>query len=390
MSTKAERRASYENRVDQDGRLTGKHIKTLLHLQDLHSENDLLKARIAELELQQAKAARCDLLEREVEKLRSDLSKCEELHQMANDAKEKLHQMQKDCLMKIDENCTALTEKHKVEIMRIVSEKLEAENSWVLEKQQLKEKNEGLLKENKILKEQLECLERTGSDAAKLSSALQEAKVTIESLKQNCEQLKEEKSILEKSVRDFSMENESLSTELDSLKSRIAVLEMQSKLAKASKAEEQDQAMEIANLKELIQELEGKNNTLTEEIDKLDKDNKLLEFNLQDSAQALKHMYKERDLLKNRITGLLNEIAALKSQTPEKHTFVDFVHLKRDYNSLKEEHEKLLKRRSSKTNVLPTLKATDTTLVTRASSGGTVRSAAAAAAAAAGRVGSFS
>jgi len=286
--------------------------------------------------------------------------------------------------MKIDENCTALTEKHNIEIMRIVSEKLEAENSWVLEKQQFIEKNEGLLKRNKILKEQLECLERTGSDAAKLSSALQEAKATIESLKQNCEQLKQEKSILEKSVRDFSMENESLSTEVDSLKSRIAVLEMQSKLAKASKAEEQDQAMEIANLKELIQELEGKNETLTEEIDKLDKENKLLEFNLQDSAQTLKHMYKERDLLKNRITGLLNEIAALKSQTPEKHTFVDFVHLKRDYNALKEEHEKLLKRRSSKTNVLPTLKATDSTLVTRASSGGTVRSTAAV-----GRVGSF-
>lgn len=222
----------------------------------------------------------------------------------------------------------------------------------------------------------------------KFSSALQEAKVTIESLKQNCEQLKEEKGILEKSVRDFSMENESLSTEVDSLKSRIAVLEMQSKLAKASKAEEEDRAIEIANLKELIQELEDKNKTLTEEIDKLDKDNKLLEFNLQDSAQALKHMYKERDLLKNRITGLLNEIAALKSYTPDKHTFVDFVHLKRDYNSLKEEHEKLLKRRSSKTKVLPTLKATDTTLVTRASSGGTVRSTAAAAAA--GRVGSFS
>ena len=220
----------------------------------------------------------------------------------------------------------------------------------------------------------------------KLSSALQEAKETIESLKLNCDQLKEEKSILEKSVRDFSIENESLSTEVDSLKSRIAVLEMQSKLAKASKAEEEDQAIEIAKLRELIQELEGKNKTLTEEIDKLDKDNKLLEFNLQDSTQALKHMYKERDLLKNRITGLLNEIAALKSQTPDKNTFVDFVHLKRDYNSLKEEHEKLLKKRSSKTNVLPTLKATDNTLVTRASSGGTVRSTAAAA----GRMGSFS
>ena len=70
MTAKSERRASYENRLEQDGRLAGKHIKTLMHLQDLHSENDLLKARITELELQQTKAARCDLLEFEVETLR--------------------------------------------------------------------------------------------------------------------------------------------------------------------------------------------------------------------------------------------------------------------------------------------------------------------------------
>ena len=70
MTTKSERRVNYEERVEQDGRLTGKHIRTLMHLQDLHSENELLKARIAELELHQAKFARCDLLEREVHKLR--------------------------------------------------------------------------------------------------------------------------------------------------------------------------------------------------------------------------------------------------------------------------------------------------------------------------------
>lgn len=194
----------------------------------------------------------------------------------------------------------------------------------------------------------------------------------MESLRQSNEQLKQEKAVLGKSVQDFSMENETLSSDVDRLKSRIAVLEMQSKLAQASKVEEQDQTAEITKLRELIQELEKKNGTLTEEIDKLDKDNKVLEFNIQDSAQALKSMFKERDLLKNRITGLLNEIAALKSQTPEKHTFVDFVHLKRDYNALKEEHEKLLKRRSSKTNALPTLKSD--TSVGRVSSGGSVRS----------------
>lgn len=372
MSTKSERRTSYEERVEQDGRLTGKHIRTLLHLQDLHSENDLLKARIAELELQQAKAARCDLLEREVEKLRNDLSKCQELHQIAKQSKEKLQQMQRDCLMKIDETCAALTEKHKAEIMRVVSEKLEAENSWVLEKEQITERNEALDRENKLLKEQLESLKTAGSNVGKLSSALQEAKATIETLKQSSKQLEKEKTVLEKSIRDFSMENESLSSAVDRLKSRIAVLEMQSKLAQESKVEEKDQLVEITKLKELIQELERKNETLTEEVDELEKENKVLEFNIQDSAQALKSMFKERDLLKNRITGLINEIAALKSQTPEKHTFVDFVHLKRDYNALKDEHEKLLKRRSSKTNALPTLKSDSS--VSRISSGGSVKS----------------
>ena len=188
--------------------------------------------------------------------------------------------------------------------------------------------------------------------------------------------MKQEKGVLEKTVNDLNMKNETLSSEVDSLKSRIAVLEMQTKLSREAKAEEQGKAMEtnklkeqdeaeIAKLKGLIQKLESKNEALTEANEKLENGNKLLEFNIQDSAQTLKHMYKERDLLKNRITGLLNEIAAMKSQTPEKHTFVDFVHLKRDYNALKDEHEKLLKKRVSKTNVLPTLKG-DAKVVARA------------------------
>lgn len=48
--------------------------------------------------------------------LQGELLKCEELHQIAKEAKDKFQQMQRDCLMKIDENCAALTEKHKVEV----------------------------------------------------------------------------------------------------------------------------------------------------------------------------------------------------------------------------------------------------------------------------------
>lgn len=357
MTAKSERRASYENRVDQDGRLAGKHIKTLMHLQDLHSENDLLKARIAELELQQTKAARCDLLEFEVETLRNDLSKCKELHEIAKDSKEVLQKMQHNCLMKIDETCAALTEKHKAEIMRIVSEKLEAENSWVLERQELTGRNEALNKEISLLKEELESLKTRGNEIRTMSAALEEAKATIESFRKSSEELKLERGVLQKTVRDLSTENESFSAEVDRLRSRVAVLEMQSKLAQAAKAEVQDHAGEMSKLQGLIQELEQKNKTLSEKVDKLESDKNVLEYNLQDSAQALKHVFKERDLLKNRITELLNEIAALKSQTQEKNTFVDFVHLKRDYNALRDEHDKLLKRRSSKTNALPTLKS---------------------------------
>ena len=65
------------------------------------------------------------------------------------------------------------------------------------------------------------------------------------------------------------MKNETLSSEVDSLKSRIAVLEMQTKLSREAKAEEQGKAMEtnklkeqdeaeIAKLKGLIQKLESK------------------------------------------------------------------------------------------------------------------------------------
>ncbi|XP_015770552.1 PREDICTED: uncharacterized protein PFB0145c-like [Acropora digitifera] len=357
MTTKSERRAGYESKVEQDERLAGKHIKTLLHLQDLHSENDLLKARIAELELHHAKAVRCDLLEKEVDKLRTDLAKCEEYHQIAKDSKESLQQMQQSCLRKIDDTCASLTETHKAEIMRIVSEKLEAENSWVLERQELIAKNEALTKEIRMLQEENESLKMHGIESTKLSAALQEAKATIESFKQNSQQLKQEKAVLEKTVREFCTENESLSSEVDRLRSRVAVLEMQSKLAQATKVEIPDNTAELANLQDLTQLLEEKNKSLAEQVDRLENDKQVLEYSLQDSSQALKHAFKERDLLKNRITGLLKEVAALKSQTQERSTFADFVHLKRDYNTLKDEHDKLLKRRSSKTNVLPTLKS---------------------------------
>ena len=69
MSAKS-RRISLEDRAEQEDRLTGKHIRTLLHLQDIHAENERLKQRVTDLELQQVQADRCGILEQEIERLK--------------------------------------------------------------------------------------------------------------------------------------------------------------------------------------------------------------------------------------------------------------------------------------------------------------------------------
>ena len=56
---------------------------------------------------------------------------------MARDSKEKLHEMERSCLMRIDESNAILSAKHKDEVMRIISEKLELENTWLEEKQKV-------------------------------------------------------------------------------------------------------------------------------------------------------------------------------------------------------------------------------------------------------------
>ena len=63
-------RLSLETRVQQDERLTGQHIRTLVFMQDLNCENEKLKLRVSELELKLNQAEKYCALEREVEELK--------------------------------------------------------------------------------------------------------------------------------------------------------------------------------------------------------------------------------------------------------------------------------------------------------------------------------
>lgn len=66
----AQKRQSFEERTEMDERLTSKHIRTLLHLQDVNGEAAKLKQRIAYLEVCEVKAKKCDFFEQELEHLK--------------------------------------------------------------------------------------------------------------------------------------------------------------------------------------------------------------------------------------------------------------------------------------------------------------------------------
>ena len=79
MAAKMQRKISADEKILQEQRLTGKHIRTLLHVQELHEENERFKARIAELEKFEAKAKHAKFLEDEVERLKVKYSLLGEL-----------------------------------------------------------------------------------------------------------------------------------------------------------------------------------------------------------------------------------------------------------------------------------------------------------------------
>ncbi|XP_032225435.2 serine/threonine-protein kinase MRCK alpha [Nematostella vectensis] len=364
-------RVTLEERVEQESRLTGKHIKTLVHLQDIHSENERLKARVAELEICEVRAGRVEGLEREIVRLKDELSSCKEVHECAQNSKVALQKLQKDCLAKIDSSNRLLTEKHKAEMLRLVSQKLEEENNWVTERQKLIEKIRELEELGRCQKDAIDKLENSFHLKNDLDFEIQQRDRELERAKKENKHLNEALLAQQEAIKTLTCENESMQKSMDNLCRDVKVMKMQQKQSRDLTfkmcCETQTDLLgdELESMEEKFFNYEKENSLLRGTIKSNESLIGTLEFNLQDSTQTLKLLYKERDLLKNRITGLLDEIKELRSQKPEsKQTFSDFVQLKRDFTNLRDEHEKLLKKRSAKPNVLPCLTA-DAKTVTR-------------------------
>jgi len=207
---------------------------------------------------------------------------------------------------------------------------------------------------------------------------------TILSYKKQNTDLEDAKLALQKGIRELTRENDALRTSLESVNKRVKVLEVQIRQAREAKETvEKNKPEPSLDLTPKVKQLETQINELEKAIEELTSDNQekvmtieSLEFCVQDSSQTLKQLYKERDLMKNRIAGLLSEIEILKNHSPSEprsSAFLEYVQLKRDFTTLRDEHDKLLKKRSSKPNMLPCLTA-DARTVARTFSGGSIKS----------------
>lgn len=215
-------------------------------------------------------------------------------------------------------------------------------------------------------------------------SKIEELQATIESYKKQNNELEEAKLTLQKGIRELTRENDALRTSLESVNTKVKVLEVQVRQAREARKEAiNSQPEPTEDLKPQVKQLEAQVKQLQKIVDELATDNKekaltieSLEFCVQDSSQSLKQLYKDRDLMKNRIAGLLGEIEILKNQSPvepRSSSFLEYVQLKRDFTTLRDEHDKLLKKRGSKPNILPCLTA-DSRTVARTFSGSSIKS----------------
>lgn len=346
--------------IEQENRLTNRHIQAMGLMQDLHRENEALKKRVEELE--------------------KELENCGEYHDIARDAQAFKKKAQEDCLKKIDANRERLARKHKEEVMSLVSAKLQAETEWLEERERLQKLIDQHEKQNAALTEQLETLKKHDLKIDVVSQRLDqsiremlELKETNKQLNLQIEHLQERENTeatrhLEH-VQQVEREKEALELELQEVTQRLREFELRMKVleeelkasghqdkerssAKSRLRQQLDQVgKEIGGYQKQIMELEEMVGTLRQELrDRV--------VQLEQEASTKEKLLILLQRLQDECNSLREALAARdreKASASERVGFRDFVRMRRDMNNLREENE-WLKLSRKKPKSLPSLK----------------------------------
>ncbi|XP_041455654.1 trichohyalin-like [Lytechinus variegatus] len=353
------RNQSRDEYIEQENRLTNRHIQALSLMQDIHRENEELK--------------------KELKQLQDELSHCEEYHRIAKDAKAFKQQAQEDCLKKIDRNSEKLNRKHKEEVMSLVSAKLQAETDWLEERERFQQLVEQYEKQNAALTDQLEALKKHDIKIDVVNQRLDqslremiELKETNKQLNLQIEQLQEENiqasTYLEK-IEQVEREKETLELELQEVQQRLREFELRVKVleeelsavgqqtkerhsAKSKLRHQLEQAgKEIAGYQKQIMELEDMVSDLRKDLSERTSQRDQEASTKEKLLIFLQQLQEECRRLKEELASRQQE----KQVVPERVGFREFVQMRREMNVLKEENDSL-RQNKKKPKSLPSLK----------------------------------
>ncbi|XP_013391043.1 myosin heavy chain, clone 203 isoform X2 [Lingula anatina] len=330
---------------EQNERLAAKHIETLGFLQEIVKENKELKARLEELEGQKLH--------------------CEELHDAVEASKQKIKEIQEQYMKRADEINAMLIQKHEAELMRQITEKLEAEERWKNEKAKLKEEVEKLKQSNEKLLGQLDIYRRNEGKVEMLTLRIESLQDEVQHLKAENKQLKEGNASQVAEIQKMSKAKAELSEELvaarqESRELRFQVAQLEKELTDLKNDKSKDELIEA-----LRKKLTKLNNEKKEFAQK-EKDYEDLIARLRAQIAELQIRVEKsetiRQELEREIERLLKEIEKLKKHIGADRSFKNFVELKRELNFVKDENEDLRHFvRGKQPPTLPVLKAVEHT-----------------------------
>lgn len=334
-------RVPREKQFDQDERLTSKHIQTLQFVQEVVNENKVLKKRIEELEESQVN--------------------CDELHKLAEESKEKIKTVQEQYLKRADEINAMMAEKHRAEMLKLTQEKVDQEQNYNEEIVQLRTEvsqvestNRELLSRVTGLSEAHQKVDMLGIEIDDFKRIIADLKMEIEALKEENERLSGEKNTQFsqlQNLQDLRTQNDTLSNDYKSvlqknveLKHKIDKLEFDLKEASTNNISDQTQLIE--NLKNKLAKLHKERSISSEKEQFYERTIGDLKYEIARLEEKLQSAEVTKDRILEEYHKVLKELEYMKkmysSDSQQKH-FKDFVKLKREINSLKDENQELKK-----------------------------------------------
>lgn len=328
MAAKKARRVPTELKAIQDERLTCRHIKALMQLQQTTDENEELKSKLKTLE--------------------KEVSSCQELHQIARDSEKRLKTLDKDWRITMEKSLSELRAQHKKKIIELLAADEKSRKNRELQQTEFEMKIKELESQVENLKreeaEQINDKETIKELKTKLSESnvmLADAEAVAKKLDCQLQQnmAKEDsymrernssKSVIDSLERQLENLSLTLSSEMEAKKKLIEQSDLLKELEKQRcliESFEKERATYESNVEELKLDLSNH----MKRIEELERENMIIQLEREALHQSSTDLQKEVEYLKEKEAGL-------KSSS---NGFQKYVNVKRELVSLKEENTKL-------------------------------------------------